>query len=118
MSLSIFDVDEMDTEVIDENEIKIFSKYCGLEANSRLEVETGCFSKNLRGEDAVIVFRLSDVFLGANWTINADKDNHGVELIFRDRESCEAFRQALEFAANVLKEARTRALSQKEERPF
>ena len=116
MSLSIFDVDEMSIKSIEGNEIKIVSKYCGSKAKPPLEVETGW--AKVYDENAAIVFNLRDVFSGANWTIKADKDDYGLELIFRGRESCEAFHQALEFAVNVLKEAKDRALFQDKERAF
>ena len=119
MSLSIFDLDEMSCDIIDDNEIKTFVKYCGYDGeHSLLEVETGTSSKELCDKDAVTVFKLSDIFKGADWTINVDRDNRELELIFKGGMSCNAFLQALEFTVGVLREARDRVMFQKEERAF
>ncbi len=120
MSLSIFDVDGIHSETIDKNDVKLFSKDCGYGTQSRyrLRVEVGEASKELCDNDAVVDFKLKNIFRGADWTINADKDDKQVELIFMGYESCGAFLQALEFAVQVLREARNRVMFQKEERPF
>ena len=118
MSLSIFDVDKINSEIIDENEVKLFSKYCGYGARVCLAVEVGEHSKELCDNDAVIDFKLKNIFKGTDCVINVDKDNNELELIFRGYESCGAFLQALEFAVQVLREARDRVMFQKEERAF
>ena len=118
MSLSIFDVDKINSEIIDKNEVKLFSKYCGYGTSVCLAVEVGEHSKELCDNDAVIDFKLKNIFKGADWVINEDKNNHELELIFRGWESCIAFLQALEFAVQVLREARDRVMFQKEERAF
>ena len=121
MSLSIFDVDEINSKTIDENEVKLFSKYCGYGASVCLAVEVGECSKELCDNDAVIDFKLKNIFKcfkGTDCVINEDKDNNELELIFRGYESCGAFLHALEFAVQVLREARDRVMFQKEERAF
>ena len=119
MSLSIFDVDEINSKTIDENEVKTFIKNCGYGGEyPRLEVEVGEASKELCDNNALIVFKLSDIFKGTDWTINADDDNHVLELTFKGYESCDVFLQALEFAVQVLREARDRMMFQKEEKAF
>ncbi|MBQ8693055.1 MAG: hypothetical protein IJ520_07930 [Synergistaceae bacterium] len=122
MSLSIFDVDGIGYEDIvdDENEnedeivVKTFTKHCGYGTQSCLEVKVGEASKELCDNDAAVVFRL---IKGADWTINVE-DKHRLELIFRGYQSCGAFFQALEFAVQVLREARDRVMFQKEEKAF
>ena len=74
MSLSIFDVDGINHKVINDHEIKTFIKNCGYGIMSRLEVEVGEFSKELCDNDAITIFKLRDIFSGANWTIDADDD--------------------------------------------
>ena len=81
-------------------------------------VEAGEFSKGICDDNAVIVFKLNDEFNGADWTINVVRDNRELELIFKGGMSCNAFIQALEFAVQVLREARDRVMFQKEERAF
>ena len=118
MSLSIFDVDGVHSEIIDEKEVKTFIKRCGYDKkNPYLTVEVGAFSKELCDDNAIIDFKLKNIFKLANWEIK-DKDVNTIEFIFRNMESCDAFLQALEFAVGVLREARDRAMFQKEEKAF
>ena len=118
MSLSIFDVDGINYKVINDHEIKTFIENCGYGIKPRLEVEVGTSSKELCDNDAITVFKLSDIFKDADCVINEDKDNNELELIFRGYESCGAFLHALEFAVQVLREARDRVMFQKEEGAF
>lgn len=118
MSLSIFDVDGIDSEIIDENEIKTFHKDCGYGTGRNLEVIVGEFSKELCDNDAVVYFKLRNIYSGADWTLNMDEDKRGFELIFRGWESCNLFLRALGFAGDVLREARDRVMFQKEEKAF
>ena len=120
MSLSIFDVDGIHSETIDKNDVKLFSKDCGYGTQSRyrLRVEVGEAIKDLCDDDAVVVFKLNNIFKGADWTINADNNNHELELIFRGWESCGAFLQALRFSGEVLTEAVNHIMCPQEERTF
>ena len=118
MSLSIFYVDGINSDIIDENEVRTFIKYCGYDGeNPCLGVEVSAFSKELCNDNAVIDFKLKNIFKGTGWAINADKDNHELELIFRGWESCNVFIKSLEFAVSVLKEAKKRAMCKQVE-PF
>ena len=117
MSLSIFDVDEISCDIIDDNEVKTFVKYCGYDGEyPLLKVGTGTSSKELCDNDVVTCFKL--IYGGACCTVSMDKDKHELELIFKGWKSCDAFLQALEFAIGVLRETKNRLMFQQRESVF
>jgi len=118
MSLSIFDVDEMSVESINEGNIKLFAKRCGYQPSFKFRVDVGVSAKELCDNDAVINFDLESIGNGAGWKIYTNEEKNKLELTFNGWENCSAFLQALEFAVQVLREARDRVMFQKEEKAF
>lgn len=118
MSLSIFDVDGIYTKDINNHRTKVFCKRCGCGTKSHLEIEVGEYGYELDDSDKFVNFRFKDAYDTMDWEVNVDKGNYEFEIMVKDSENCNAFIQALEFAVSVLKEARDRAIFQKEERAF
>lgn len=108
--MSIFDVNKINSKVVDNNTLKTFVKYCGCDKSKhRFEVEAGAFYEELYDDYAVAYFKLNNLFKAPKWEINTNGDNQQeVQLIFEGWESCDAFLESLEFMIGILKEAKDR----------
>ena len=119
MSLSIFDVDGVDFEYVDDDKVKTFEKYCGDEAFPYLKIKVGGSCKELGDQDASVYLKITRTNKNApGWVVKCDDRGHCLELVFRGWEKHKAIIQALEFAADVLREVRDRVMFQKEEKTF